>query len=183
MIAQLGQQTRIGSNGLVQFNEPLLARIVAQREQAVQPLYAFLASASSIPAFLEGLQAAERLAEAGVAQTASLYPAVSRWNTHPDPLVQIYLAGFYREIHNPSTFGPMLATLVNQSVARYPLQSTPAYTITEEVGGTLLEQLADYTAQRTLEKLQPFLPPPAATAQPLTPNPFAGLPSTHFSTT
>lgn len=157
LMAQLGTRTQVGMNGVVQFNEPLVQAIMAHREAAVPALYQFLSTVQWVPAFLEGIQVAHKMAEAGVANIASLYPAVSQWNTNPDPLVQIYLAGLYRQMKIPTTFGPMLATLVNRAVYEYPLQSSPAYNITEEVGGTVLQQIADRTAEATVQRLLPYL--------------------------
>lgn len=157
LIMQLGTQTRLPINGIVQFNEPLVQEICRYREQAIPALYQFLSTVQTIPALLEGVHTATRLAKIQVQNTSSLYAAVSRWNTNPDPLVQIYLAGLYREIQEPATFGPMLATLVHRAVTQYPLQSTPNYNITEEVGGTLLQQIASRTADETVKRLIPFL--------------------------
>lgn len=153
----LGSRTVIGMNGLVQFNEPLVNRIVRYGADAVPAMYRFLSTVQYVPALLEGLYTAQRLAQAGIKEAAGLYPAVSRWNTNPDPLIQIYLSGFYRHINIPTTFGPMLSTLINQSVNRYPLQSSPTYNITEEVGGTVLQQIAEHTANETVRRLLPYL--------------------------
>ncbi len=157
LVTHLGTQTRLPISGIIQFNEPLVQEISRYREHAVPVLYNFLSTVQSIPALLEGLHTATRLAKTQVQNASSLYAAVSRWNTHPDPLVQIYLAGLYREIKEPATFGPMLATLVHRAVTQYPLQSTPNYNITEEVGGTLLQQIASRTADETVKRLLPFL--------------------------
>lgn len=165
LINQLGTQTHIGLNGIVQFNLPLVQQIAAHKEQALPELYRFLSTTPSIPALIEGIYTAEQMTEAGVQNVASLYPAVSRWNTNPDPLVQIYLAGLYRELNIPTTFGPMLSTLVNRSVDQYPLQSSSAYNITEEVGGTLLQQIADTTADETVKRLLPYLSYPGVQQQ------------------
>ena len=157
LINQLGMRTQINVNGVVQFNRPLIQQILPYREQALPYLYQYLSTVQNMQGFIEGVYAAEELAETGTQNVASLYPAVSRWNTNPDPLVQIYLAGFYRELNIPTTFGPMLATLINQSVNRYPMQSSPMYNITEEVGGTVLQQIADRTADEVIKQLKGFV--------------------------
>ncbi len=157
LAGQIGTQTQVGMDGIVRFNMPLVNQIKAYREQALPVLNDVLSRTTFVPTFLEALYTAEEMAEDGVSNVSSLYPVVSKWNTHPDPLVQIYLAGFYREIKIPTTFGPLMATLMNTSVNRYPMQSSPMYNITEEVGGTILEQIAEYTSQKTVNKLLPYI--------------------------
>lgn len=157
LVNQLGRQTKINVNGYVEFNRPLIQQILPYREQALPYLYQYLSTVQHMPGFIEAVYTAEELAESGTQNVASLYPAISKWNTNPDPLVQIYLAGLYRELKIPTTFGPMMATLINQSVNRYPLQSSPMYNITEEVGGTVLQQIADRTADAVIQQLKGFV--------------------------
>ena len=155
-VNQLGRQTQLHINGMVQFNMPLIQQILPYREQTVPYLHQFLSQARTIPQFVEGIYTAELLAENGVKGIEQLYPVTSKWNTNPDPIVQIYLAGLYREMNIPTTFGPMMATLINQSINRYPMQSSPTYNITEEVGGTILQQIADRTANQVIKQLKSF---------------------------
>lgn len=156
LVSRLGTQTQIGMDGIVRFNEALTRQLAAQREQAIPVLAGVLANTQSIPALLEGLYTADLMADMGVRGLDRLYPAVSRWNANPDPLVQIYLAGFYRKINTPTSFGPMLATLVHHAVNNYPAQASPTHNLTEEVGGAVLQQLAETTANITVQKLMPY---------------------------
>jgi hypothetical protein len=155
LITQLGTQTQLNLDGTARFNEPLAARIVAYRELALPGLQRFLNFTDRVPSLLEGLHVAKKLAETGVNGVEKLYPAVSRWNGHPDPLIQIHLAHFYRQINEPKTFGPMLATLLNRALNQYPLQGAPAYNVNEEVGETLLQQIARRTAQEIFQRGYP----------------------------
>ena len=71
LINQLGTQTHIGLNGIVQFNLPLVQQIAAHKEQALPELYRFLSTTPSIPALIEGIYTAEQMTEAGVQNVAS----------------------------------------------------------------------------------------------------------------
>jgi hypothetical protein len=170
LITQLGAQTQLNLDGTARFNESLAARIVAYRDLALPGLQRFLTFTDRVPSLLEGLHVAKKLAEAGVNGVEKLYPAVSRWNGHPDPLIQIHLAHFYRQINEPKTFGPMLSTLLNRALNQYPLQGAPAYNVNEEVGETLLQQIARRTAQEIFQRGYP-IPKPVygSSAMPLPP--------------
>lgn len=159
LIGQLGRQTVITGDNLVRFNEPLVGQIASYGETAVPMLARFLSGTPSFHGLLEGLWTGQRLAQQGARNARILYGAVSQWNTHPAPLVQIYLAGLYRYLNEPASFGPMLATLMNRALTQYPLQSSRDYNITEEVGGTVLQQIANRTADETVRRLLPYLRP------------------------
>ncbi|MBY0451150.1 MAG: hypothetical protein K2X01_11055 [Cyanobacteria bacterium] len=161
LCSQLGQGLSARPDGTLLPNEPLIRSIIQYRDAAVPVLSNILNQAGygipypSVPAIVETLYTAQRLAQAGV-NTESLYPAASRLNTHPDPLVQIYLAGFYRQLKEPAAFGPMLSTLINQAVTQYP-HPLSSWNVSEEVGGTVLQQIANRTAEETVRRLQPYL--------------------------
>lgn len=161
LIDQVGRWTFIRPDGMVIFNEPLVNQITTYGDQAVPALGRFLSMVVPtperyLPQVIEGLYLADRLAQTGVRSVTRLAPVVSSLNTHPNPLIQIYLAGFYRKINRPETFGPMLSTLIRESLNPTP---GPANLLnpTEEVGGTLLQQIADRTSQETIKRLLPFL--------------------------
>lgn len=161
----MGSQTRIGDNNLLSFNEPLVKAIAQQGTAAISSLAEFLEKPQQRLALLEGIYTAQKLVEQSPQALTDenrdrLYAAVSPYNTSPDPFVQIYLAGFYRALNNPATFGPVLSTLINQSIYRYAEQANPADNVTEELGGTLLQQIANRTAEETVKRLLPYLPPP-----------------------
>jgi len=157
LVARLGSRTQILPNGLIEFDEPLITQITHFHERAIPPLVAMFKKPPSDRALLEGIRVAEKLADAHTPGVESLYAPLSRWNTHPNPLIQIYLAGLYRRLNLPATVGPMMATLIHQSVMNYPAQGSPANNITEEVGGTILQQFADTTAQSVMKQLMPWL--------------------------
>ncbi len=157
LVKRLGSRTKILSDGLMQFDEPLIDRIARLKKAAISPLASLFRQPPSQAALIEGIRVADRLAEAHVPGVETLYASLSQWNTSPDPLVQIYLAGLYRRLNLPATVGPMMATLVHQSLVNYPAQGSPAKNITEEVGGTILQQFADTTAQSVLKQLKPWL--------------------------
>ncbi len=161
LCSQLGQGLSVRPDGTLQPNEPLIRSIIQYREAAVPLLSNILSQAGygipypSVATIVETLYTAQRLAQSGV-NTESLYPAASRLNTHPDPLVQIYLAGLYRQLREPAAFGPMLTTLINHAVTQYP-QAPSSWNVSEEVGGTVLQQIANRTAEETVRRLQPYL--------------------------
>jgi hypothetical protein len=155
VVARLGTQSRLLMDGSVLYNEPLVRQIVQMGPTAIPALQNFFMSVNNIPALLEGLYTAERMASLGM-DVRSLTPAIARWNTHPDPLVQMNLARFYRKINDPGTFGPMMATLVNQAVNRYASLASPNYNVSKEVGETVLDQIANRTADVLMQRLNPF---------------------------
>ncbi len=166
LMAQLGLQTKLEANGNVQFNEPLAQQITAYGSAALPSLQTFLMSAGSIPALVEGLHTAGRLAEAGVPNINNLVPVLVRWNSHPDPIVQMHLLRFYRKIDAPGTVGTVLSTLVHHAVNQYPLQSSPTFNVIADAGETLLTQIARRTADETIQRLRPYLQPTQRSPQP-----------------
>lgn len=159
LVSQLGLQTRLNLDGSVHYNEPLVQQIVSHGGAAIPALESAFWGLSSIPALVEGLYAATKLAEARTPHIGRLSQSLIRWNSHPDPVVQIHLARFYRQINEPNTFGPMLSTLVNQAVQQYATQATPVFNISAETGHTVLEQIAQRTADATVQRLVPYLQP------------------------
>lgn len=157
LVARLGLQTKMLMDGNVLYNEPLVQSLVNCREMAIPALKTLFQSTNNTPVLLEGLYAAGKMAEAKVNNLEELYPALTRWNSHPDPTIQMHLARFYRKINEPKTFGPMLSTAVNYAVNMYPMSSSSSYNVTEEVGSTLLDQIARRTAQETVRQLLPFI--------------------------
>ncbi len=168
LVQQLGRQTQMGSNGIVQFNQPLVQAIVSYGAEAVPALENQLRQA--IPKMnqaslnkqilfpvIESIFTAQELLKSGVLEARRLYDTTSFLNTHPNPILQIYLAGFYRQLTGrPEAFGPMLSTLMQQSQRQYP-QSNPALNPSEEVGGTVLSMIAKASAEETVKQLLPYL--------------------------
>lgn len=153
-VSQLGTQTRLALNGSVFYNEPLVQQLIQMGPAAVPALQQFFQGVNNIPALLEGLYAAEKMAGLGV-NVSSLTASLRRWNSHPDPLVQMNLARFYRRINDPKTLGPVLATLINQAVNQYASLASPSYNVSAEAGETVLDLIANRTADVVLQRLSP----------------------------
>ncbi|MDX2084733.1 MAG: hypothetical protein SFZ03_05030 [Candidatus Melainabacteria bacterium] len=154
-LALLGKQTTLSAGGVVQFNRPLVAALVAQKEAVLQPLKTYMASVPTWNrlAVAEGLFTIARLGESGVS-TGRLYPVLSRFNAHPDPLVQIYLADAYQWMDNTCNVGPMLATLIHQAVRQRP--DGGPNDVSEAIGHLLLTKLAQQVvAELKKSSLQP----------------------------
>lgn len=152
-VALLGTQTRLLMDGSVLYNEPLVQELVRMGPLVIPALQSFFMSVNNIPALLEGLYLAEKLADMRVVNAASLARATARWNSHPDPLVQMNLARFYRKINDPGTFGPMMAMLINQAVNHYASLSSPSYNVSQVVGETVLDQIANRTADVLIQRV------------------------------
>jgi hypothetical protein len=164
LVAQLGMNTHVGVDGLTQFNEPLINRLVSLREKALPPLHLLLKSTNTTTTILEALYAATRLAENGVFGVETLYPAAAHLNSHIDPSVQMQLARFYGKINEPKAIGPMLNTAIHYATNQYPMGSYAAYRFTEEAGEAILNQVARKTAQETVRHLLPYLRPATSPA-------------------
>jgi hypothetical protein len=171
-IMALGQNTWLDANGIAHLNNARIMVIASHGQKAIPALKRFFDSRPSDLALIEGLMAAQHLAQAHTPGIESLYASTSNYNRHPSPLVQIYLAGFYRYLQAPETFGPVLASFIKYSL----LPTAPAHLTAldpiEELGGTLLQKIAQWTAQ-TMQANgpRPNLPTPptpvAAVARPM----------------
>ncbi len=142
-VLQLGRSTRMDpATGNLWMNMPLIERLAQSGPRVVQPLYQLLQVSMETPQVVEALYLAQRLAEQHVPGVSALYAAAARFNQTRNPLVQIYLAGFYRKLNVPESFGPMLDMFI-RNVLQPPAPipggiSNPQ----EEIGGTLLELIA-----------------------------------------
>lgn len=153
LLAQLGAGLRqdLWTKNLL-LNLPLIERCVQEREAMIRPLYTLLSQSMSTPQIIEGLYLAQRLAEENVAGVRSLYAAAARFNTTTNPYIQVYLAGFYRKLNAPETFGPMLAMFMREAMQSAPV--TAPFDPLEEIGGTLLQQIANTAAQEVILRLK-----------------------------
>lgn len=154
MVSQLGAQATVGMDGNVHLNGPLIDTLVNYREATPPALYNTLANTYNLMTLVEGLYTAQRLAEAGVSNVGMLYGATQRLHQHPHPLVQIYLAGFYRALNAPHTLGPLLSMLVKNAVLPGP-PIPSAFDPQEEIGGAILDLIARKSATETLRLLRP----------------------------
>ncbi len=151
---KLGTGTRLDPRtGNLLKNTALIESLVKHREKVLQPLAQLLNQSMHPYQISEGLFLAQRLAEEKAPGVKTLYAAAARFNQTTDPLIQVYLAGFYRALKIPDTFGPMLEMLIRHSQQpQASMQSAPFNPI-EEVGGTVLQQIAEHTAQEVLKRL------------------------------
>jgi len=128
---------------------PVLPNLIWAAQQPFENLSAVQQhqeNAGVLP-LVAGLYLAERLIEAGQTPPENLYAIVSPINRHPHPLVQIYLAGLYRHLDAPQAFGPLLGTLMRDTFTPRNPNQPPTWDVAEEVGGTLLQLIANRTAK------------------------------------
>lgn len=156
LVSQIGKQTALKPDGNVFLNYPLIETIVRQRENAVPFLCQYLSGAQTMLTMVEGLYTAQRLAEERVQNVQMLYGVTQHWHNNPHPLVQIYLSGFYRKLNAPQSLGPLLSMLVKNAVTPGPAIPA-AFNPQEEVGGAILDLIANKAADETLRRLQPYL--------------------------
>lgn len=150
LVNQLGKTTRLQPDGMVLFNNSLIDKIITAGPLAVPYLGTFLSDKIQQPVknrltIVEGLRTAEKMALANIPGVDKLYPAIAPLNQTTDPLIQIYLAGLYRRLKLPHTFGPLVKML------RQTEPSQAGGTVldsTEELGGAMLELIADKVAER-----------------------------------
>lgn len=159
LVAQIGSGAKLGVDGNIQYNLPLVQQVVSLREKALPALNLLLNSTNSTPTIMEALHTATIMAENGVQGVEKLYPAAARFNHHIDPAVQVHLARFYGKINEPKAFGPLLTTAIHYATNQYPMGSYAASQFTEEASKSFLTQLARLTAQETVRQLLPFLRP------------------------
>lgn len=141
-IWQLGTQTVINPyNGFVQMNLPLIETFVRQGQSIIPTLYQLLNQSMQPNQILEGLYLAQRLAEEKTPHVRSLYASAARFNDTTNPLIQVYLAGFYRKLNVPESFGPMLEMLIRNAQQPKSAAIQAGLNPAEEIGGTILHQI------------------------------------------
>ncbi len=156
MTSWLGILTQLEIDGSVRYNEPLTSQLASYGTQAFPALKTLISVTTRLPAIREGFYTLEKMSDAGTDITP-MYPALERWNSHPDPGIQMHLARLYRRMNESRAFGPMISTLVNYALTQYPMQSSSTFNVSEEIGITVLDQLARKTAAETVRALQPYL--------------------------
>lgn len=146
-VSELGTATRINPvNGLVQINNELVESLAQQGTRILPELGQLLSTSVYRLQLIEGLYLAQRLAEKKTPGVNQLYANTSRFHFATDPLLQVYLAGFYRHIDEPAAYGPMMEMMLRHSQRpawerQQEIQQTGINAV-EEIGGTLLSQLA-----------------------------------------
>ncbi len=154
LISRLGVGTTMAANGVVHFNDSLINKIVSYGPESLPVLGVYLANKIKNPvtnrlAILEGLRTAEKLALAKTPGGDQLYPVVAPLNKTQDPLIQIYLAGLYRQLKLPHTFGPLVEMLIKDALLPHQYRGVlnPMTEASEEVGGAMLEMIVDKVRQ------------------------------------
>lgn len=152
LVSQLGEGFRFESGtGNVLMNMPRIEFLAKQGERVLPALGRFLQTATAVPPILEALYLAQRLVENKTPGVKTLYGPASRFNNTNDPYIQVYLAGFYRKLDEPATFGPLLAMFYRRmSQPAYPTPFDPL----EEIGGSILQQVSEHTAHEVRRHLQ-----------------------------
>lgn len=142
-VGELGLSTQINpSNGLVQVNTDLIESLAQQGTRVLPELHQLLNTSNHRLQLVEGLYLAQRLAEKRVPGVNQLYASTTRLHLTTDPLLQVYLAGFYRHIDEPAAYGPMMEMMIRHSQRplwerQREIQQTGINAV-EEIGGTLM---------------------------------------------
>ena len=142
-VAELGMNTRINpANGLVQLNNELIESLANQGTRVLPGLHQIFNTSPHRLQLVEGLYLAQRLAEKKTPGINQLYGSTTRLQFTTDPLLQVYLAGFYRKIDEPAAYGPMMEMMLRHSQRpvwerQREIQQTGINAV-EEIGGTLL---------------------------------------------
>lgn len=136
---QLGQKTELNpqDKNHAQFNQPLVNEIVSYREYALPALANILNTSKDEKQICETLYTLDKMIENNVKGVKHLYPHMSRFNNTDSPNIQVYLAGLYRKMLLPDSFGPLVKMLVRDSINPPQAKFDP----TEEIGGAILDYL------------------------------------------
>ncbi|MCA9808305.1 MAG: hypothetical protein KC476_10155 [Cyanobacteria bacterium HKST-UBA06] len=168
-LSQLGQSTRLdATSGLATLNTPLLDALSAHPLTVALPLARLLATSPDRLQVVEGLALAQRLAMANRrqpnavlnTQLNSLFMATSRFHRTPDPLIQVYLAGFYRYLSGKAAYGPLLELFWQNAQTPDTVRRQWPYNPNEEIGGSMLEHVAGRVTRQLLGQLSPETPLP-----------------------
>ncbi len=167
------QGSKLQPGGMVAFNEPVIQTLLKTpkntKTQVVQALPRLIDSANTHGAILPavtGIYILERLAEDGM-DINDTYPLLSKLDTHPHPLVPIYLAGAYAEMTRPEPFGWAIMQMMQLSIAQLcGTQPPQLWKRHEEMGKLLAKQLKQ--SPQLWQQLQPWLNPPQPATSPAT---------------
>lgn len=156
LVSQIGQQTIFTNTpgAQSQFNIGLINQLVNQGAQVIPHLVNLLNATRQDTVIAEGAYLAQELAKNKVAGYEQLYAPLARHSNHPCPIVQVMLAGAFREIAEPSAAGPLTRMLYND--LQYP-PNTFTFDPTEEIAGSLIELIAQRAAINMSKKIEPRL--------------------------
>lgn len=114
---------------------------VKQKENALPYLTDILTHSDNEAQVTETLYIMDRMIDNGTKGIDKLYPVFSRFNNTESPNIQTFLAGIYRKIQIPDTFGPLVNMLIKNSMR--PPNSNQPFDPNEEIGGAILSYLSD----------------------------------------
>lgn len=158
--------TQVQPNGMAWFNEQDMAVLLNAPYETLTlirnhwPQLRKQAQQGNVLPAVTTIFLAERIAEDGTT-IDTLYPLFSQLDTHPNPLVPIYLAGAYAEMHRPEPFGWAIMQMMQLSISNLVSQNSDAIQSPhylkrhEEVGKLLVKQLKQWP--QLWQNLQPFI--------------------------
>ena len=148
-VKQLGQQVKMPAEGrnYIEFNNDLVAKIVACREVALPQVEEFLRNAKTEQEICEGLYVLDRMIDARVGGVEKTYPTISRFNNTDSPNIQVVLAGIYRKTQVPDGFGPLINMMIKNAIKPQPQTQAP-FDPSEEIGGALLDYIRNNAAKK-----------------------------------
>ncbi|MDD3435696.1 MAG: hypothetical protein PHC64_00935 [Candidatus Gastranaerophilales bacterium] len=143
-----------GDRNYCLFNQPKVSFFVSQGKRALPYLKHVLETSQDEGEIVEALYIIDRIAEKNTKGIPAMYPVLAKFNDTDSPNIQAFLAGIYRKTQVPDAFGPLVAMLVRNSVAKeregrlgfLPQQTTAQlFDPNEEIGGAILEYIRNYS--------------------------------------
>lgn len=156
LVSQIGQKTVFYNTpgNIVGFNYDLINKVINKGSEAIPYLIKLLNTTNKDTEIVEAAFIVQKLAEYKTPGYEAFYSALQRHNSHPCPVVQVYVAGAYREIGEPSAAGP-LTRMLNTNL-KYP-PGFFTFDPTEEIAGSLIELIAQRASININKKLEPRL--------------------------
>ena len=124
------------------------------RRRSIEEIKNSLENPATEAEVIEDLYELNLILDEGNKDVAELYTTLSKYNNTTSPNVQTFLAGIYRKTKIPDAFGPLVAMLIRNSIARSvgaahvnnksanPIYFPPPFDPNEEIGGAILDYLA-----------------------------------------
>lgn len=139
LVKQLGKHTNLHpqNKNYAEFNQPLVNKLVSYREYALPALANILNNSNDEKQICETLYTIDRMIENNVLGIKQMYPHMSRFNNTASAHIQVYLAGIYRKMLLPESFGPLMKMMIKNTISPPRTNFDP----TEEIGGAILDYL------------------------------------------
>lgn len=156
LVSQIGQQTRFSNIPRIQseFNIGLINKLTSIGAETIPYLINLLNTTTRDTVIAEGAFLAQELAKRKTRGYEQLYAPLARHANHPCPVVQVMIAGAFRDIAEPSAAGPLTRMLFND--LRYP-RNAFTFDPTEEIAGSIIELIAQRAATNISRKMEPRL--------------------------